>query len=90
MGSQFPDDPAALVIAPEDRANWISTLSVLSRATPRQLGQISDAAEKNAQSAARAMGRASVAAFNAWVTLMATPITWIASQACEAKGPSPV
>ena len=71
MGSQFPDDPATLVITPEDRANWISTLSVLSRATPQQLGQISDAAEKNAQSAARAMGRASVAAFNAWVALMA-------------------
>ena len=29
MGSQFPDDPATLVITPDDRANWISTLSVL-------------------------------------------------------------
>ena len=45
MGSKFPDDPATLVIAPEDRSNWISTLSMLSRATPQRLNQIREAAE---------------------------------------------
>ena len=44
---------------------------MLSRATPQQLNQIREAAESNAQSAARAVGRASAAAFNAWVAMMA-------------------
>ena len=51
--------------------SWISTLSTLSCTTLEQLSQITQTSESNAQTATRAVGRASAAAYNAWVAMMA-------------------
>ena len=79
MSSQFPDDPATLAVIPDDRASWVMALSTLPSTTLEQLGQIMEAAESN-----RAVGRASAAAFNAWVAMMARQSR---PQTCEASGP---
>ena len=62
MRSQFPDDPATLGVTSGDRAGWVTALSGLSSM---------EAAESNAQAVTRAVNRASAAAFNAWVAMMA-------------------
>ena len=71
FGSQVPDDPATLAISLPYRVEWASALSALPRAAADHLTDIAAAVERNAQSAAWAVGRTAAAPFSTWVALIA-------------------